>query len=91
MLVRLETLRTVRRQFSVLDLTEITLEGPLVLRVSDAGGEGSCQVSIGRRPKAAKERTRGRLCGGRAAHSAMGICVRMKVRSMDRNGLKDER
>src|SRR5437870_13783204 len=36
----------------------------LLLRVSDAGGEGSCQVSIGRRPKAAKERTRGRLCGG---------------------------
>jgi hypothetical protein len=62
-----------------------------MLRVSDAGREGSCHVGSGRRPKAAKERTRGRLCGERAAHSAMGICVGMKVRSMDRNGLKDER
>jgi hypothetical protein len=45
----------------------------LLLRVSDAGREGSCQVSSGRRPKAAKERTRGRWCGERAAHSVMGI------------------
>jgi hypothetical protein len=29
-----------------------------LLRVSDAGREGSCHVGSGRRPKAAKERTR---------------------------------
>ena len=76
---------------SALALNPPSRQGRLLLRVSDAGREGSYHVGSGRRPKAAKERTRGRLCGERAAHSAMGICVGMKVRSMDRNGLKDER
>jgi hypothetical protein len=45
----------------------------------------------GRRPKAAKERTRGKWCAESAAHSAMGIWVTRKVGATDHNGLEGER
>ena len=35
--------------------------------------------TVGRRPKAAKERTRGRWGAEKAAHSAMGIWLMRKV------------
>jgi hypothetical protein len=59
-------------------------------RVSDAGREQLCHVGSGRRPKAAKERTRGRWCAERAAHSAMGIWLMRKVGGTDRNALEGE-
>jgi hypothetical protein len=64
---------------------------PEMLRVSDAGHERPGHIGSGRRPKAAKERTRGRWCVESAAHSAMGIWVRRKVRAMGGNALEGER
>src|SRR6266481_1641429 len=60
---------------------------PLLCRVSDAGHEGWSHVHSDRRPKAAKERTRGRWSAEGAAHSAMGIWLTRKVRAKERNAL----
>jgi hypothetical protein len=52
---------------------------PLLLRVSDAGRSQRCGLHRGRRPKAAKERTRGGWGAENAAHCAMGIWLMRKV------------
>ena len=44
----------------------------------------------GRRPKAAKERTRGRWCTEGAAQLAMGIWLRRRVCAKERDGLARE-
>jgi len=48
-------------------------------RVSDAGQRQRRDNTSGRRPKAAKERTRGGWGAENAAHSAMGIWLMRKV------------
>src|SRR6266567_8096519 len=60
-------------------------------RVSDAGHERRSHVHLGRRPKAAKERTRGRWCAEGAAQLAMGIWLRRRARGKERDGLGRER
>jgi len=45
-------------------------------------------MRLGRRPKAAKERTRGRWCAEGAARSAMGIRVTRKVCATTAMGLR---
>jgi hypothetical protein len=51
----------------------------VVCRVSDAGHVWLSHAHVGRRPKAAKERTRGRWCAEGAAQLAMGIWLRRRV------------
>src|SRR6266581_9637562 len=63
----------------------------LLRRVSDAGHERRSHVHLGRRPKAAKERTRGRWCAEGAAQLAMGIWLRRRARGKERDGLGRER
>jgi len=63
---------------------------PVMCRVSDAGPKGRSHVHSDRRPKAAKERTRGRWSAEGAAHSAMGIWLTRKVRATERNALGRE-
>src|SRR6266700_7580677 len=63
----------------------------LLCRVSDAGHERRRPVHLGRRPKAAKERTRGRWCAEGAAQLAMGIWLRRRARGKERDGLGRER
>jgi hypothetical protein len=58
---------------------------PLLRRVSDAGHDRRSQVHGGRRPKAAKERTRGAMIGGGAAASIMGIWLTRKVCAKERD------
>src|SRR6266568_2370695 len=64
---------------------------PELCRVSDAGHERRSHVHLGRRPKAAKERTRGRWCAEGAAQLAMGIWLRRRARGKERDGLGRER
>lgn len=62
-----------------------------VCRVSDAGHEQRRHVHVGRRPKAAKERTRGRWWAEGAAQLAMGIWPRRRPRGKERVALGRER
>jgi len=48
-------------------------------RVSEPASDSGATYTSGRRPKAAKERTRGGWGAENAAHSAMGIWLMRKV------------
>jgi hypothetical protein len=66
-------------------IRRMSVENPLwrarqfLLRVSDAGKRHRRDITSGRRPKAAKEGTRGEWGAKNAAHSAMGIWLMRKV------------
>jgi hypothetical protein len=71
----------------ITDISSAFVECLLLLRVSDAGRSQRCGLHCGRRPKAAKERTRGGWGAENAAHSAMGIWLIRKVWARERRVL----